>query len=729
MESNNGFDAKTHFFVIDSECLDQIRSRLYGYTIINHTLVENDSLPLNTEPTANGAYVYVKRQGGRCIIKQDFLGSYGLYLYRWGEYFAISNSFLMLAEHVKKNHTITFNRDYARFFLGADLCSVAFSETMINEIELVDRSAVIEIDIVTKTIHTDYHDWGENTIELDSEEGFRILDQWYDNWTHLIRNLKEDNASIQVDLTGGFDSRMVFMLMLGSGIDLSDVFICAARDKLHTHAEDFEIASQICDYYGITLNNSRGQAKECGNYTLEEILSISFYLKLCFHKQLYFCFSGFEKRRHLFGGHGGECIREYWNMSVEDYVQSATAWTQKLLPADAAACKKSITRLLHDTFDEVRKKYLRIGRPVDPAEMTWLMYKETRARHHFGKTAAEFYLGGSVLYTPLLDLNLQRLKRNTAGCDDGDLLMAVILSRYQPDLLRFKFDSNRFIAPATIAYAEQLNRKYPYTAKKINVTTSEKTGCDTNYKVPMKNDLPRISQGEVNQAIARMLDTPRVKCGVEQACGAGLLNYVNNDIKNRKYFPLQSAVAAIGIAAVAQDCVAGETLSGKTHIQLLQEALGSGENGTMDTLWNHPYLENYIAARIDIKNTATELNDLEFIRVSDENARIIKPKWLADYGHGYVIDSTKGVLRFSVRCIHAGKLEVALRGRDIRNAKGERIPFWIDLHSLCINGEEQLRDVYAVWHDAPLKISRSVGDGEIVNFDITWGPMDQRRSN
>ena len=42
-----------------------------------------------------GAYVYVKRDRDRITIQQDFMGSWGLYLFRVGDYFALSNSFIM----------------------------------------------------------------------------------------------------------------------------------------------------------------------------------------------------------------------------------------------------------------------------------------------------------------------------------------------------------------------------------------------------------------------------------------------------------------------------------------------------------------------------------------------------------------------------------------------------------------------------------------------------------
>lgn len=44
------------------------------------------------ELTSDGAYVLVDVYEDKIVINQDFMGSYGLYLYQNDDYFAISNS-------------------------------------------------------------------------------------------------------------------------------------------------------------------------------------------------------------------------------------------------------------------------------------------------------------------------------------------------------------------------------------------------------------------------------------------------------------------------------------------------------------------------------------------------------------------------------------------------------------------------------------------------------------
>ena len=122
------------FFIIDSNNIESIKQKLYGYILQDEKVILEKANINNINP--NGTYIYVKVDDTEIKLLQDFNGSYGLYLYQKDDYFAISNSFLKLVEYLKKNHTITFNKKYGDAFLFSDLCSFAYGETLINEIEV-----------------------------------------------------------------------------------------------------------------------------------------------------------------------------------------------------------------------------------------------------------------------------------------------------------------------------------------------------------------------------------------------------------------------------------------------------------------------------------------------------------------------------------------------------------------------------------------------------------------
>ena len=136
------------FFVFDSDNLESITEKFYGYGFIENEIVFDNS-PLDFgKLSRNGAFVYVNVDDINIKISQDYVGSYGLYYYQDNDYFAISNSFLKLMEYLRDNNKkITFNRDYADYYLGIKLCSNVYSCTLINEIEMLSKDIPITLSI------------------------------------------------------------------------------------------------------------------------------------------------------------------------------------------------------------------------------------------------------------------------------------------------------------------------------------------------------------------------------------------------------------------------------------------------------------------------------------------------------------------------------------------------------------------------------------------------------
>ena len=110
-ENNLSFDVNKAFFIIDSNNLCETKERFIGYVLQDDDYIFNaddlkpDAVPYNVQ---GGVYIYIKKEEDVIKIYQDQNGSYGLYLYKENDYFALSNSFLYLLDYVKKNHKMYF---------------------------------------------------------------------------------------------------------------------------------------------------------------------------------------------------------------------------------------------------------------------------------------------------------------------------------------------------------------------------------------------------------------------------------------------------------------------------------------------------------------------------------------------------------------------------------------------------------------------------------------------
>ena len=238
-DSVNYFDVEKEFFLIDSYNLPQVRTYFYGYSIQASGIYEEDNL---TEEVAKnldgrGCYVYVEARNGHITIKQDLNGSWGIYLFRHGDYFALSNSFFRLLDHVKLRYPLTLNRDFCHNILLKRL--MTYSETAVNEVKLIERNAIIHIDVAKRELEIEFIDYKERSVALDSEEGVATLDSWIEFWGNVFRGVAQHTQFIKEELTGGFDSRISFLILKHSGIDLNKIQINSRKGNVAPYIEDY----------------------------------------------------------------------------------------------------------------------------------------------------------------------------------------------------------------------------------------------------------------------------------------------------------------------------------------------------------------------------------------------------------------------------------------------------------------------------------------------------------
>ncbi len=722
--SKNNFDPKKEFFIIDSERLDEVTSKIYGFCIVDGVITDDLNYLGDVEPDGTGAYVYIKRCDDQIIIKQDFVGCFGIYIYKDGDYFALSNSFVYLLDYVKTRRKITFNKTYADYFLTIDFCSSVYADTAVNEISIIDRSAQITINISDKSISTELTDYKENTVDIDSEEGIRLLDAWYHKWTKLIKGLCDNGEDIIVDLSGGFDSRVTFLLVLKSGIDLNKIKVNSTDDNLHTHSEDFEIASQIAEHFGFVLNNNNAIAQGADNYSYEDAFNISWYLKALFHKQFYFKTSRSKKPKYLFSGLGGELIGGHFGSLVSEtnYIEKAIKRLRQY-HVSLYYNEYLVESMLLDGYANIKEKCGKYKDRKVCSELltTTALYRETINRNHFGKIIVENYYGNAFSLPPLLDMELNKITAAFEGVIYEKLIYAVIYDRYCPDLLEFKFEGNRSISPQVLKIAKAINKTFPY----LKPNDNSNSGLTIKLKPREMKQQEKISSDALISKIKKAFLSDETKSTFLKYYNEDVYNYIADVSCSRKFHPLQDAYAVLGICKVLNDISLNKILMNETSAKYIFDVAAS-ESGY--SCVQNPLVNYYATSRIDIKNIGSAGNDVHIIELSDKKAEGRTPGFLCDEkGVGHILCSKAGRLSFTLKCIKSGSLNVILRSLDIRNANGNRVAVWLDYNRFTCNGKVIFDDTHSIWHDKFFKFTKKVEDGEIVEFEIEWTPFDIRK--
>lgn len=463
--SVNYFDVEKEFFLIDSENLTEVKTKFYGYSIQRTGIYDEDNL---TEEAVKGLdgrgyYVYVEVNDGEITIKQDLNGSYGIFLFRNGDYFALSNSFFRLLDHVKFRYPLTVNKDVCSHLCLEPLYSNAYSETAVNEISILDRSAICHINIAKKILEIELYDYKEHSLFLDSEKAITTLDDWMNLWGGVFRGVAKNTKFISADLTGGFDSRIAFNTLLNSGIDLNQIQVRSVLpDNLYSHNEDYAIATQITDSYGCKLNQPLPNNPSL-NYSLADIFNFNLYIGQTFTTIPAYYRAKNVSKIYCLKGFGGETVRSYYERynSLGEFIVHQLQ--QFILPFNfsqglAQKLADSIAKIDKSSFQSMAFRH---GIENDPKMILQYFCVDLLSRYHFGKQTGMVYCYGGVHLSPILDPLLRKVHYATSDFKDYNLLMALIHTRYQPKLLTFPFNAKKFIHPETLALAQQINDRFP----------------------------------------------------------------------------------------------------------------------------------------------------------------------------------------------------------------------------------------------------------------------------
>ena len=643
----------------------------------------------------------------------------------WGGYFALSNSFYMLVEHLKEDYTLTLNKDYCNHILCNSLTSLSYQETPVREIKLIDKDS--NIIISNNTINYQLRDYKENSIKLDSEEGFNVLDKWFYKWTALFRNIKLHTNNISVDLSGGFDSRVIFMLMAESGINLNDIRVNTVNDDLHTHREDYEIASELAKYYNIKLNKKLDDNRLL-YYSLEDVVNMAYHNMMGFNKEIYFRNAKKEEKVYRVGGGGGEGVRSYWDYNESEFINMNINYANRYPKLVQREMKSSIEHIIKDSINLIKEKY---DITDDDSKLLALaMYREIRCRSHFGKSSVGFYFSNDIVINPLIDPVIRSLRLTDDNCSDKNLLFALIYTRYCPYLLSVRYDGRRQIEKSTIEYAEKINAKFKVHSEQQNLRTGKfdivTRDINVTRMLDQGSDNKEKTVDEINEYFAEVFQSKYTKSLFTMYFNEEIYGYARKYALSEKYFPLRHCMAILSIAEVIRLIMnSGSYTSFKNSMDNAINLYEKCEN--KENLLKHEVLKRYITARVDIKNTLKEDNHIQFEDI-DDVISMNSPKWFCNNGKGYVLHSQEGSMDIRFKCIGDGNLIIYLRAMDVRDENGNRLPIFIHFRSFRLNGQEMLSVSKECSHDKPYKFECKVKDGDSMQVYIEWEPSQQMYS-
>ena len=535
-----------NFFIIDSNNLNHILPHMYGFCVSEKGILTDNyykQLGKYIEPEPQGVYIMIRKIGNKIILNQDFSGSFGIYIYenKKDNYFALSNSFLFLEEYLVDKQNISFNKDFADNFIITNLCTYSIYETLINEIIQIPSNSYLIIDIDIKKIYIHYVDYQQNTIPLESKEGLEIIDKWVDKWGFILRSLKKKTDNISYDLSGGFDTRTLLTILLNSDINPNELLINTIVNKEHGHDEDFKIAKNISSKYGFKIN-SKKLDKIHTKFSLEDILFISLYSKLGFHKEFYLK-SGFLKNpRFSFSGSGGEHLRGYPGSPIKKFTDSISY--QNILNHQQEFYDSSI-RLLNRSISLIKKKQ----KFDNDYEISFNLYSYAVGKNHFGKAALEAFLANIYFLQPLMDPDIKKIKYNI-NCKDSHDLIAYIYIRFAHDLIHFPFQGKRLLNLKSIKNAENLNNKF----KQYKIKT--------NYNIDFFIDLKRTIYSEnkrdqvnVNAYLSELFNSNRFIRLIIKKYDKQVYKWAKDYSNKSNYFPFRHEYGLLAIAMTIENLI------------------------------------------------------------------------------------------------------------------------------------------------------------------------------
>ncbi len=447
---------KDCFFVIDSEKLRDVRPGLFGVMICDGNIYYESTVPDTI--TNIGYFDMITVQDELIRVRQDFLGSFGIYVYREGKHFAVSNSFFFLADYLK-GRKLTPNKEAATALFAGVYVPISYTDTLAAEIVKLDSQSEVIIDINAKTMKVENKAFPYFQRKLDNAAGFRALDEWYERWVSLLRNLASQGYPIYSDLSGGLDTRIIISMLINAGIDLNSVCVLSHKKiNLAKDKDDYRIASEIAHDYGFSLNRDPYDAVSVG--TIDPLDSFS-NCRLCSYGKTItnkYGLTQYIEPVVFLKGLSSSIKGNTWEGKVSVAYRQYTDNYRELfkgIPYFFHFSSRKADRYIKSQIGLILKNC----RFHDDRDASIIFQKLIAERLDCGK-ALDWLANNHMVLSPFIDPELVKFDYNRGDRRDMLFLSLMILDRYCPKLLNYEIQGRK-IKPETLEQLRVLNGKYP----------------------------------------------------------------------------------------------------------------------------------------------------------------------------------------------------------------------------------------------------------------------------
>ena len=535
---------KKNYFIIDSNNLNDVESHMYGFSVSKKGILTDNyykHLGKYEEPEPQGTFVMIRKFKNKIIINQDFYGSFGIYIYenKKMNYFALSNSFLLLEEYLMEKQSISLNKDFADNLVISSLCSFSMEETLINEINQIPTNVFISINIKNKILKKYFIDYKEGSIPLESEEGVEVIDNWINKWGYILRSLKKKTNNISSDLSGGFDTRTLLALLLNTGINLNDININSIQDNVHDHMSDFQIAKNISTKFGFKLNNYNLN-RDGVLWNIEDMLNNSLYSKLGFHKELYINDKYYKKPLFIISGNNGEALRGTPNLQINEFIKDRSS---NNIPYHEFEFYNSSVRLLKRSISFLKRQ----REFTNDYEISSSLYDKCIGKYHFGKLSLERFTANIFTIQPLMDPDIKKIRFKISSESTHDLI-AFIYVRFAHDLIYFPFQGKRILNLKSIKKAENLNKRYKQFFAESGY--NKNFYIDNERKSPVP---PSKYENNANEFLKELFKSSQYINILNKKYDKYVYNWANIYSNISDYYPLRHHYALLAIAVTLEN--------------------------------------------------------------------------------------------------------------------------------------------------------------------------------